>query len=304
MKHLISILAATVIAAPAYSATLNGSTGFALSEDGSSITVIHALSNTGGVSTLNLSGGQVDAIAYRPVTGQLYGYSLGRGTGDDRVFEIDTKTGALTDTGAKPDMNVAARSWVGGFDFNNSIDAARFVSVADDNLVFFPDNFPAPNTSSIKRFTDLQFASGDINDGRDARIFANAYTNAVNGMKASTTTQFAIDSSTDTLVTLDNNAGTLNTIGSLMLEGQVFDVSSRGGLEIISEAEGDNLAVALLQGEGDSDSAAEAHLRNIGVHVTRLLEEVSSGRQQAVDEIRNEIKVLTRTIAAIADEGR
>ena len=56
--------------------------------------------------------------------------------------------------------------------------------------------------------------------------------------------------------------------------------------------------------EGDSDSAAEAHLRNIGVHVTRLLEEVSSGRQQAVDEIRNEIKVLTRTIAAIADEGR
>ncbi|WP_416898210.1 MAG: hypothetical protein ACMVY4_00255 [Minwuia sp.] len=56
--------------------------------------------------------------------------------------------------------------------------------------------------------------------------------------------------------------------------------------------------------EGDTDSAADAHLRNIGVHVTRLLEEVTTGRQQAVDEIRAEIKVLTRTIAAIADEGR
>ena len=62
------------------------------------------------------------------------------------------------------------------------------------------------------------------------------------------------------------------------------------------------IAVATEQGSGDS--AADTHLRNIDVYVTRLLEETVTGRQQTVDELRSEIKVLTRTIAAIADEGR
>lgn len=56
--------------------------------------------------------------------------------------------------------------------------------------------------------------------------------------------------------------------------------------------------------EGGDDSSMETHLRNLDVYVARLLEETTSGRQHAVDEIRSEIKVLTRTIAAIADEGR
>ncbi|WP_417518203.1 flagellar motor protein MotA [Minwuia sp.] len=62
------------------------------------------------------------------------------------------------------------------------------------------------------------------------------------------------------------------------------------------------IAVATEQNGGDSN--ADTHLRNLDVYVARLLEETSTGRQQSVDEIRSEIKVLTRTIAAIADEGR
>ncbi|ANK82674.1 MotA/TolQ/ExbB proton channel family protein [Minwuia thermotolerans] len=61
------------------------------------------------------------------------------------------------------------------------------------------------------------------------------------------------------------------------------------------------IAVATEQG---GDSSMETHLRNLDVYVARLLEETTSGRQHSVDEIRAEIKVLTRTIAAIADEGR
>ncbi|MEC9344576.1 MAG: flagellar motor protein MotA [Pseudomonadota bacterium] len=62
------------------------------------------------------------------------------------------------------------------------------------------------------------------------------------------------------------------------------------------------IAVATEQSSGDS--AASTHLRNLDVYVQRLLEEASAGRQRTVDEIRSEIKVLTRTIAAIADETR
>ncbi len=62
--------------------------------------------------------------------------------------------------------------------------------------------------------------------------------------------------------------------------------------------------IAVATEQGNADSNTETHLRNLDVYVSRLLEDTNTGRQQAVDEIRTEIKVLTRTIAAIADEGR
>jgi len=45
-----------------------------------------------------------------------------------------------------------------------------------------------------------------------------------------------------------------------------------------------------------------AHLRNIELHLARLYEDVSQGRGTAVQEIRNEIRLLARTIAALAEE--
>lgn len=56
------------------------------------------------------------------------------------------------------------------------------------------------------------------------------------------------------------------------------------------------------RGDGFDDSA-KAHLRNIDLHLGRLVEEGAMGRSQAVQEIRNEIKILTRTIAAMADDA-
>ena len=49
------------------------------------------------------------------------------------------------------------------------------------------------------------------------------------------------------------------------------------------------------------DDATRGHIRNMEVYLARLLEEGSSGRAQAVDEIRSEIKILSRTIAAGKD---
>lgn len=52
------------------------------------------------------------------------------------------------------------------------------------------------------------------------------------------------------------------------------------------------------------DEPSRAHLRNLDVYVTRLLEELVSGREQTVAELRGEIKLLARTIAAIAEDER
>ncbi|WP_448190559.1 flagellar motor protein MotA [Azospirillum sp. sgz301742] len=54
---------------------------------------------------------------------------------------------------------------------------------------------------------------------------------------------------------------------------------------------------------GGLDESSRAHLRNMDLYLARLLEETANGRTQAVGEIRNEIKILTRTIAALADEA-
>lgn len=55
---------------------------------------------------------------------------------------------------------------------------------------------------------------------------------------------------------------------------------------------------------GAIDEATRGHIRNQELYLARLLEEVAQGRVQATAEIRNEIKVLARTIAALADEPR
>ncbi|MFQ5784245.1 MAG: flagellar motor protein MotA [Alphaproteobacteria bacterium] len=52
---------------------------------------------------------------------------------------------------------------------------------------------------------------------------------------------------------------------------------------------------------GGMDEATRAHIRNIDVYMSRLLEETVSGRTQMVDELRSEIKMLARTIAALND---
>ena len=50
------------------------------------------------------------------------------------------------------------------------------------------------------------------------------------------------------------------------------------------------------------DEEARGHLRNIEVHLVRLTEELAQGRGDAVQEIRSEIRLLARTMAALAKE--
>ncbi|MBT3926367.1 MAG: flagellar motor protein MotA, partial [Rhodospirillaceae bacterium] len=52
------------------------------------------------------------------------------------------------------------------------------------------------------------------------------------------------------------------------------------------------------------DEASRAHLRNLDVYVNRLLEEMVAGREQSVNELRSEFKLLARTIAAVAENER
>ena len=53
-----------------------------------------------------------------------------------------------------------------------------------------------------------------------------------------------------------------------------------------------------------NDDAMRNHLRNIEAYTARLIEDTAQGRAQSVQELRGDIRVLARTIAALAEERR
>ncbi len=52
-----------------------------------------------------------------------------------------------------------------------------------------------------------------------------------------------------------------------------------------------------------ADEVVRGHLRNTEIYLSRLLEELVNGRAQSTAELRSEIKLVARTIAALAEEA-
>ncbi len=53
---------------------------------------------------------------------------------------------------------------------------------------------------------------------------------------------------------------------------------------------------------GGMDESTRTHIRNLDVYLSRLLEELSSGRDEIIQEMRSEIKLLARTIAKTSED--
>lgn len=222
--------------------------GYALVNDGMTLLTMEHLAQPSDIASFELTE-QVHAIAYRPVTGQLLGFSRA-----GKVFAIDASTGEMTDTGAAFDKDAKIGAGAVAFDFNNKIDAVRAVGSDGANLVYFPADFGGDKANTVKRFTDTFYAEGDAHAGAEPFIFANAYTNAIAGKTASGTSQYALDANTDALVSLANNAGELTTVGQVTVDGTAVDLAGMGGFDIVSPEEGTDMAYALLELEGAQTS--------------------------------------------------
>jgi hypothetical protein len=103
---------------------------------------------------------------------------------------------------------------------------------------------------------------------------------------------------TDALVSLNERMAALTdqmrTEQSLMVRLAEGQMAMRPVLEQLVES--------LRSGIG-ADDATRTHIRNLDVYMGRLLQEISQGRVQAVQDIRGEIKLLARTIAALAESA-
>lgn len=247
MKTLSAMTSLIALAAsPAFADGHAHVTGYALANDGATLVVMNDVSSPSDAKSYDLKM-PLKAIAWRPVTGELLGYS------DGMIATIDLMSGKMTNLDASfmDDAMIGDGKMI-AFDFNNKIDAVRAVSSAGDNLVYFPNGFGDNDerAGSVRRFTSLAYAEGDAMAGTKPMIFANAYTNAINGKTAAGTFQYAIDAETDALVSLANNAGTLETIGKITIDGMPVDLAPMGGFDIVSAEEGQDMGYAVLQLEG------------------------------------------------------
>lgn len=218
----------------------------ALSAGQSSAELIYALTTQNSVAVFDssapsdlLDGGAVGnlpfdsdlkAIDYRPATSDIYLLD-----NQENVFTFDPVSFDATLVGTYT-PRIPGLSYA--FDFNPAFSGgefARIITGTNDNRVISGDT--GQYLLPVEK-TDVFYPAGDPNAGVDPNIAAIAYTNSVPG--ATSTQQYGIDSALGVLTTVANNAGTLNTVGSL----GVSPLTNELGLDISGQT---GIAYANLQ---------------------------------------------------------
>lgn len=228
----LAAAAGAVLAAAAPAAAQQ--TAYAIGNGGTTLLRFQT-DNPGAVTVVADFGGAatfLDALDFRPATGQLYGYL----DSADSFYTVDLATAQLTlaSVGAS---GAPTNTFQLGLDFNPTIDRARLVTDSGQNIVF------NPVAGTAAAFTSVFYAVGDANDGVGPLLIDNAYTQNVAG--ASSTQQYAIDYGLDVLVTLANNAGTLATVGPLGVNTDIYT-----GFDIFTAPGGADTAFAILTPAG------------------------------------------------------
>ena len=102
--------------------------------------------------------------------------------------------------------------------------------------------------------------------------------------------------------TLASLTDRLGILGEQMKAGQILMVRlAENQLELKPSL---TRLADVAEGSLGHDDVLRSHLRNIEAYLARLTEDVAQGRAQSVQELRSEIRILARTIAALAEEGR
>ncbi len=92
---------------------------------------------------------------------------------------------------------------------------------------------------------------------------------------------------------LDSFTDQMQTEKSLISKGVETQIEIKNLITKFSEAV-----------ETKNDANAQSAVRNIDKQLSRLIEQISAGRTELISEMRSEIRVLARTMAAIAEQAK
>jgi len=103
---------------------------------------------------------------------------------------------------------------------------------------------------------------------------------------------------------LEQTAESLENLQRTLARGEERNIQAANSMVLLIEQLGtlgdlkssiDKLA---RSGGGGVDETTQTHIRNLDIYMARLLEELSAGRDDLIQQLRSEIKLLARTIAA------
>jgi hypothetical protein len=224
----------------------------ALSADGAQLSRFLSTS-PGTATTVNIAGVTVGdtlvGIDYRPQTGQLYGLGVADALDVGTLYVLDPQTGAATvvgtpgmvaffdATGALVDLPPPSAGY--GFDFNPTVDRIRVVTGTGLNLRLNPDTGGVVDGNlSMTPPPALNNPDGPINalPAGSTGVTAAAYTNSFGQATGGVTTQYVLDSASNTLfIQNPPNAGTLTAGQVVMLNGSPLDFVEASGFDIPSD---------------------------------------------------------------------
>jgi hypothetical protein len=154
--------------------------------------------------------------------------------------------------------------------------------------------------------TYTRLSGGQLGDGGDASV--PAYIQALLEQTADSLENLqrilarSEESRIGANVTLASLTDRLGVLGEQMKAGQILMVRlAENQLELKPSL---TRLADVAEGSLGQDDVLRSHLRNIEAYLARLTEDVAQGRVQSVQELRSEIRILARTIAALAEEGR
>ena len=102
---------------------------------------------------------------------------------------------------------------------------------------------------------------------------------------------------------LEQTAESVDDLRRIIARGEEDRAQTNAALMGLSERLA-NLTDLMRAGQSSVvtlDEATRDHLRNLDVHMLRLVDETTRGRQQMIDELRGEIKLLSRTLSGLID---
>jgi trimeric autotransporter adhesin len=186
-----------------------------ISFDSNNPSVIRSYVPVTGITSGQVLGG----IDFRPADRQLYGIGYNDLNDSYQIYIINPATGVATAVNAVPGNIVLTRGPV-GFDFNPVVDRVRVTGINGNNYRINPDDGLIVATDVA-----LNYAVGDISDGKTPYVGSIAYTS--NFVGALSTTLYGLDDTRSTLVDINPpNAGVMHTLVSNILAFTASDQTS------------------------------------------------------------------------------
>jgi hypothetical protein len=180
--------------------------------------------------------------------------------------------------------------------------------------------------SLVLGFLDLQAGQAQNRFYNDLEEWLSSYTRLSAGGALAEAGDASVPAYIQAL--LEQTADSLDNLQRIIARGEESRITANAGLIGLTEKLGmlsdqmkaeQNLLLRLAETQMElkpvlakladgaapraGDEALRNHMRNVELYLARITEDVPQGRQETIQEVRSEIRLLARTIAALAEEG-